>query len=406
MDTVTHAVSGALVALALPKFPAVRWCLPLFCLVACLPDADILFSSTPSHFAFLHRGISHALVTLPLLALLSAVCCRPLWRKTTHNALPLSRLWLIFWLCLLIHVALDCVTSFGTRIFLPFSELRVRLNALFIVDLFLTVPLLVFAFWAGLSKRRRRRMACAGLCWLFFYPGLCLGLNALNSQMLEAKLANENRVVSNMTILPDFFSPFYWRAVYQETVPDGCTLTREQSLGGLGRLRGGVTTYTSLPEDLAMHLAAQSTECRNFLDLVLLPVVHPLPEQFISSARVALTFLPPDEVSPEAVQTLIKFERQTHGDHPAGGLDAFECGGIKYLMVSDLRFSSGLALGRQLLAMRPKANTPFRLLLVLDKDDCILLERAIFSDLRKDTDWKQSTPPEPQTFTQWLIGAH
>lgn len=40
---------------------------------------------------------------------------------------------------------LDCMNSYGTQVFLPFSDYRVRLNVLFIVDPLL---LLLLALWA------------------------------------------------------------------------------------------------------------------------------------------------------------------------------------------------------------------------------------------------------------------
>ncbi|MDO5536316.1 MAG: metal-dependent hydrolase [Desulfovibrionaceae bacterium] len=403
MDIVTHAASGALVALALPRMPATRWAVPLFCLAACLPDLDILLCSSPALFISLHRGFSHSLLFAPVLALVAATLSRPLWRSSTYHNLSLGRLWLLFLGCLLIHLGLDCVTTFGTRIFLPFSEMRVRLNAVFIVDPFLTVPLLALVVWGCFSRRLRRRLGCIGLVWLALYPCVCLGLNHVNSRMLETELAAENRNISHMTMLPDFFTPFYWRAVYVETMPDGCQVVREQSLGGLGRLRGSAASYTHLPEDLALHLAAQSTECRDFLEMMLLPVMRPMSVRNIAAARVALGFLPDRDALPDFNRPVC-FPNLDHDGHAAAGLANYECDGLKYFVLTDLRFGSGLALGRELLAMRPRAGRPFRLLVVLDGEDNVLLERMVFSDIRKDTGWKRPVPPEPQTFLNWLVG--
>ncbi len=406
MDVVTHAASGALVALALPRRPMVRWCLPFFAACACLPDLDIVLSTSPGLFIALHRGISHSLVLAPLLAFVWALLARPLWRPATKDHLPLGRLWLSFWTCLIIHLWLDCITTFGTRVFLPFSELRVRLNAVFIVDLFLTVPLLTLTLWAWLSERLRRRLAAAGLVWLVLYPCLCMGLNHLNARALEANLSRDGQTVSHTTLLPDFFTPFYWRALYIETMPDGCHVLREQSVSGLGRPRGRAGMYTPLSRSLTAHLSAQSRVCRDFMDMMLLPVVTHLDERGIRAARVALSFLPDVELPPAARDCVISFERNQHEGHPSVDMDAYACGGLKYLVISDLRFGSGLALGRTLLGKRPNANIPFRLMVVLDGEDNVLLERAVFSDIGRDSGWRQPSPPEPQTFCRWLTGMH
>lgn len=396
MDIVTHAVSGLLVSQALPKKPKTAW-LPFFCvLAACLPDFDILFASTPTLFLNLHRGISHSLALVPFLALFLALIAWPLRRKTTVNRLGIRSLWLCFASCLCIHIALDCFTTYGTMIFLPFSSHRIRLNANFIVDLFLTIPLVILLVCGLIRKSRARVLALAGIVWLFLYPCTNIGLNALAGKHFADTLKDQGREVVRMEILPDFFSPLFWRAIFVEKGPDGGLLQQEQSISGLGNARGASQDYTPLPANLQAHLAAQSGYCRDFFDLMLLPVCRPLSERGRQSAIVALSFLPPD--SDARTQTL---EHTGHSLHP---LDPHTADSLKYLLVYDLRFGSGLAIGRRLLSLRPNANLPFMLLVVLDREDNLLLERLIFSDARMDTGWHDPTPPEPQSFGRWLLG--
>ncbi len=406
MDIVTHATSGVLVALALPRRPAVRWCLPFFALCACLPDLDVVFCTSPRLFVNLHRGISHALILTPVLAFALAFLARPLWRPSTKDFFPLKRLWLLFWLCLLIHLGFDCLTTFGTRIFLPFYDIRVRLNAVFIVDLLFTVPMLVLAIMAWLSRTRRRRLACAGIIWMTLYPCFCLALNYTNSTAFEKNLRSEGHVVSGVLLLPDIFTPFYWRAVYRETLPDGCQVVREQSLGGLGRARGQAGVYTPLSEELTMHLASQSRAARDFLSMTILPVVGHMDERNRSTAKVTLAFVPESDTRVVKKSDNNVTWHMQHDGHVPSVMSNFEVDGFKFFVINDLRFGSGLALGRKLLAMRPRAAIPFRMMDVLDEQDTIVLERLIFSDIGKDTGWTFPMPPVPQTFAQWLLGMH
>ena len=161
MDIVTHAISGALIAYALPQRPKVRFGILFFALAACVPDLDILFCTTPALFLNLHRGISHSIFVAPLLALLLALLAYPLRRASTPQAFSLRTLWLLSLVCLLVHIALDCITTYGTMIFLPFSDFRVRLNAVFIVDVFLTLPLLVLFCICAFKRIGCRKIACA-----------------------------------------------------------------------------------------------------------------------------------------------------------------------------------------------------------------------------------------------------
>ena len=60
MDPITHAASGAVAMLALPRRPLTRWAVPLAALAAASPDLDLVFVSTPLQFLLLHRGITHS----------------------------------------------------------------------------------------------------------------------------------------------------------------------------------------------------------------------------------------------------------------------------------------------------------------------------------------------------------
>ena len=79
----------------------------------------------------------------------------------------------------------------------------------------------------------------------------------------------------------------------------------------------------------------------------------------------------------------------------------------------DLRFGSGLAFVRRLLAMRPHADIPFQLMVELapaGRNDgegaSPRLERLRlrFSDSGRDSRWHAPEPPAPPTFVQWLVG--
>jgi len=92
-----------------------------------------------------HRGFTHSLVALPLLALAGALLGRylggPRWFK------PLFILGLVV---LGSHLLLDLATSYGTQLFSPFSRRRLSLDWIFIIDPYFTA-LLVAGAIAALS---------------------------------------------------------------------------------------------------------------------------------------------------------------------------------------------------------------------------------------------------------------
>ena len=266
MDSLTHLVAGALTPLAFPGAPRRAALLGFGIAAGELPDIDIFFGSTPEALMVVHRGITHALAWQPLLALL-AVLPFYLWMRVRPanpsanaravsasppaggDARPLSgagrfglgSLYLAALFALYTHIYLDCMTTFGTQIFLPFSAMRVGLPAMFIVDLLLTLPalgLMIYAWrlppdhaaapadsLAGVRPRqggasntgafasaRARRAARVGLAWVLLYPLAALGVNAAAAALYAPSLAPGN----SLQLLTEPFSPLVWKAVVEE----------------------------------------------------------------------------------------------------------------------------------------------------------------------------------------------
>lgn len=400
MDPITHAASGAVAMLAMPNRPASRWAVPLAALAAASPDVDVLMANTPLQFLLLHRGITHSLFFAPLLGLVLALVGCSLWRAQTPGHWRFAKTWLFMTAMVLLHIWLDCITTYGTMIFLPFSHMRVRLNAVFIIDLLVTLPLL----WAIWRWRARRGLLLMAMAWLFVYPGISIGLNAWHTAQTRERLMAEGRAPQEIVVLPDAFSPFFWRALYSEATPNG-GMVYTQGMNALGSPRGPEVAATALPESLARDLARQSVVADAFLNFTLLPVVAPLPADM----------LPAD--NPQATQA---------ANAPAPS----------YVMIHDQRFGSSLAIVHKIMNMRPSADIPFKYMAELapapqpaESDTLaensaqesattagpiistiaafpqrLLRERMRFSDSRRDSFWQAPRPPTSPTLLQWLVG--
>lgn len=394
MDPITHAASGAVAMLAMPHRPASRWAVPLAALAAALPDVDVALAHSPLQFLLLHRGITHSLAFAPLLGLVMALAGYALWNPRTEGRWPFARTWIFMTAMMLLHIWLDCITTYGTMILLPFSHLRVRLNAVFIIDLLLTLPLL----WAVWRWRARRGLMLLAAAWMFVYPGLSIGLNAWHEVQTRERLTAEGRAPRNLVVLPDAFAPFFWRALYTLETASGPQV-HSQGLTALGTPYGPETANAALSGGIAHNLARQSVVAEAFLQFTLLPVVTPLPQNMRP------------EVQPE--------------DAPTAGL-----------LVYDLRFGSSLPFVRRLMALRPSADIPFKYMAELAEappedtgepaaaEDApesldaaapafaaspafsqrLLRERMRFSDSRRDSLWHAPRPPTPPSLLQWLVG--
>src|SRR5215469_6834520 len=182
MDTITHAIAGALLAKAVLKggdfLPSespdkpriITWVLTLG---ATFPDADVFrdfFSRDPMLMVTWHRSFTHSLLCLPiwtlLLAVLTIALCR--WRKwDAPSFLALCGYWA---LGILSHIFLDLVTTFGTMIWSPLRWSRPAWDILFIIDFSFTAILLIpqLLAWTYEDPDHVRRRAL--LMWLIFTP--------------------------------------------------------------------------------------------------------------------------------------------------------------------------------------------------------------------------------------------
>jgi len=175
MDTVTHGIVGSLFSKA--YFSERYGPVATFAATvgAMFPDIDVvqeIFSTDPLAVVRYHRGITHSWFGLPAFAVLLAWLTRWLARRLRVESPPWAVLALIYAVAIASHIILDGMTSFGTRMFTPFSQDRVAWDFLFIIDFTFTAIALApqFAAWvhsAPIDNAPRR----AAASWLFFSLG-------------------------------------------------------------------------------------------------------------------------------------------------------------------------------------------------------------------------------------------
>lgn len=205
MDALTHVVIGASVA-QLPLGPqksrmSFGQKAMVGTMAALFPDIDYaLFMLDPLDFlAYWHRAETHSLVMAPLWALLLTLGWR-LFDSMKEFGYQL------YWICLTVlisHIFLDSLTMYGTQWLAPFSDRKISLNLLFVVDAYFTlcavIVLLVLYFLNGTALR-----------WLVvLVPAAYLML------VYQIRDQASQRVDSNASIslLPQPFSPFYWQLI-------------------------------------------------------------------------------------------------------------------------------------------------------------------------------------------------
>jgi len=215
MENLTHSLTGyALARAGLDKFSP-RGAV-LLVLAANTPDLDILFLTRgPLQYFEAHRGYSHSLLFLPLMALLPVLVTAAIFRER----LPWWKAWLICCVGVGSHLLIDWTNNYGVRLSLPFSSrwYHADLNSLY--DIWILLALLFGAIWPLFSRlvtseigarwKRARGSAIFALCFfLVFDCGRAFLHNQVVTQ-LESRLYGGAQPLKTAAF-PDPFNPLEW----------------------------------------------------------------------------------------------------------------------------------------------------------------------------------------------------
>jgi inner membrane protein len=218
VDTLTHALSGALLARATaprtvkPDTLPLRRRLVVGFFAAAFPDLDVLASYlSPLSYLYHHRGVTHSVLMLPLWAVLIAFVFAALWRFK-----PGWRAYFGVAACgLASHIAGDLITSFGTIVFAPLSDARYALSATFIIDLWFTgiilAGLVACALWGS-----SRAPAIAGVAVLAAYVGFQVVMQQRAVEFGEQYAAARGIRDATVSAIPRPVSPFNWTVIVAE----------------------------------------------------------------------------------------------------------------------------------------------------------------------------------------------
>lgn len=220
MDTLTHALSGALIGRVLARPAgssrqggvAVGESMLLGALAAIFPDADIVISHlSPLAYLYNHRGVTHSFVLLPLWALMVAW----IWSRLRRKPAEFRSYFLIVLAGIAMHILGDLITSFGTMIYAPLSDARIEWGTTFIIDLWLS-GIIVASLVAVALFRGSRLPAVLGLALLCGYVGFQWTLRERAVEIGEAYAREHGIAAARVSALPRPVSPFNWMPIVAE----------------------------------------------------------------------------------------------------------------------------------------------------------------------------------------------
>jgi inner membrane protein len=213
MDPISQGVLGAIVTQA-TKSKTKSSVAGIFGFVAGMAaDLDILIRSPTDPLLFLeyHRQITHSLVFVPIGGLVTGFFLFFIFGKRLNISFMES--WLMCTIGYGTHGLLDACTTYGTAIFWPFTNDRIALSIISIIDPLFTIPAILFFILYVLKSSSI--FAKLGFLWMISY----LLLGAFNQQT-AINLGHQIAVERGHTDIkvdakPSFANIWVWKTLYE-----------------------------------------------------------------------------------------------------------------------------------------------------------------------------------------------
>jgi inner membrane protein len=285
MDPLTHTATGLFLSRAGLK----RWtpfATPILLLAANAPDIDIVtLAGGQLNYLHFHRHLTHALVAMPVMAILPVLVVRAVARRPVQ--------WLGAFAAAMIavasHLLLDLTNAYGVRLLLPFRAQWLRLDLLNIVDLWIWgVFLLAIAapfvarlvgseISSGTAKARHhgRGFAIFALVFVLVYVGWRSVLHTRAVAVLDSRIYQGLEPL-RVAALPDGAVPWRWHGLVETS-----EFYAFEEVDLMGRFDPTQARIVRKPEpDPAIDAARRTPEFQRFLDFSQFPMwrIFPAPE--------------------------------------------------------------------------------------------------------------------------------
>jgi inner membrane protein len=273
MDNITHSLTG----LVLSRAGLNRYCpraVLLLLLSANAPDIDIVALTGGSlRYLEMHRGYSHSVLGLPVMAALSVLVVAAIYRQR----LPWLKAWLLCCAGVASHLLLDWTNSYGVRLLLPFSSRWFHLDLNSLYDGWILAILAFGVLWAPFSRMVSREIGSRtptgmgsgvfALCLLVLFDSGRAVLHARAVGQLQTRLYEDAPAIQ-AAALPEPFSPLRWTGIV-ETERD----YRSLDIDALGQLQPQTAAiFYKPPVTPGLQRASATRPFRYFLYFARFPV--------------------------------------------------------------------------------------------------------------------------------------
>jgi inner membrane protein len=177
-----------------------------------IPDLDIFFTSALNDSVGsleIHRSYSHALPVQIVFALPFAYITFFMFKRQY----PLKSFYLLWMLGFTTHAILDSFTTYGTMLFLPFTNYLVGFNNIAVVDPLYTIPFMFILIGCLFMKRdnpKRYVWAKRAVYLSSVYMLLSFGFKLMAHKKFESELVRQNIKYDNLSTSPTMFNSVLW----------------------------------------------------------------------------------------------------------------------------------------------------------------------------------------------------
>lgn len=259
MDTITHIITGAV--LAGPVKEKLGWTGAAAVVAgAFAPDADLVLRLFGSDLVFrYHRVVTNSLIGIAVFPFLVALI---IWLSTDRRV-ALSKMWFCVFLGYIAHVFMDYTNSYGSPLFWPFSSKWDALDWVFIIEPWVSVPVIIGTILIYYFKTRPIPVVIACFSFLACYYGVCAYGHSEAIDVARKDIPGTVKVGA----FPTMGNPLKWRIIAETD--------RDVTIGWYSLVIGGWDDrqVTAKPAPIpALGLAEAAPHAKRFLEFARFPL--------------------------------------------------------------------------------------------------------------------------------------
>jgi inner membrane protein len=210
MDTITHGILGAAVSQSIFSRRLPRGAGLIGAVAAMAPDLDIFITSAgdPTVGWLFHRHFTHSLIFIPVGGLIVSIPFLLMDRFKDYR----KEVILASTICYATHGLLDSLTNYGTQLFWPFSNYRVALDSIGIVDPIYSLILLIGVILTARWKEMRPARTAVLLSSIYLCFGAWQHHRSFETQQQLAAIRGHQ--IQQTRVMPAPGWLLFWRSLY------------------------------------------------------------------------------------------------------------------------------------------------------------------------------------------------